>query len=93
MAEGYKWNTWVWAYLEFCSRPSASPSPIVLSPNLPHPHMLSLSSSLPLCRSHPRVATPVGLMKSWSIVVPLDVKRRECRVVSRVIPTASLSFW
>ena len=38
------------------------------------------------------MATFVDLMKSWSIVVPLDVKRRECSVVSRVIPAASLSF-
>ena len=38
------------------------------------------------------MATPVDLMKSWSIAVRLDVKRRECRVVSQVIPTASLLF-
>ena len=39
------------------------------------------------------MATFDDLMKSWSIVVPLDVKRRGCRVVSRAIPAASLSLW
>ena len=39
------------------------------------------------------MATFADFMKFWSIVVPFDVKRRECRVVSLVIPAASLSFW
>ena len=36
------------------------------------------------------MATFVDLMEFWSIVVPFDVKRRECGVVP--IPAASLSF-
>ena len=39
------------------------------------------------------MATLVDLMKLWSMVVPFYVKRRECRVVSLVIPAAFLSFW
>ena len=39
------------------------------------------------------MATFVDCMKSWSVVVPFGVKRRECRVVPLVILAASLSFW
>ena len=73
--------------------PTRSPSGSSLS--LPHPHSSSPPPSLSSarCSSHPRVATLVIRIKSCSIVVPLGVKRRECSVVSLVIPACCLLSW
>ena len=61
--------------------------------NLPHPHSSLPSLSSVRCNSHCRVATPVLWMKSCSTVTPLWVNRRECSVVSLVIPACRLSSW
>ena len=61
--------------------------------SLPHPHSSSPSSSSVRCSSHPRVATLVVRIKSCSIAIPPGVNRRECSVVSLVIPACRLSSW
>ena len=68
-------------------------SPSGPSLSLPHPHSSSPTLLPARCSSHPRVATSVLRMKSCSIVIPLGVNRRECSLVSLVIPACRLSSW
>ena len=69
--------------------PPTSPQDLLPAPLLACPTLSPLSSAR--CSSHSRVATPVVWMKSCSIAAPFGVKRRECSVVSLVIPACRLS--
>ena len=62
---------------------------VYLTPTLPPP----LPHASARCSSYPRVAALVIWMNSCSIVAPFGVKRRECNVVSLVIPACRLSSW